>query len=233
LTTDSAEAYPKANQTKRHYGLVDQFLSAIDHARLTLSDSLPTCRPLPIDTLDDPQDHPNDVSLTSAECSETASYLRVNHTGEVCAQALYLGQASVAKAPETKSHLLHCAEEEQAHLQWCAERLNQLNAKPSRLNPLWYLMSYFLGAGVAKLSDQVSLGFIHATENQVKRHLEEHLEKIPPHDRITRSILSTMLKEEIEHADAALRHGGKTFPGWVQSFMWLTSRVMTVTSSRI
>lgn len=171
--------------------------------------------------------------LSSAEQRTVAGCLRVNHTGEVCAQALYLGQATQAKCPRVQSHLLSSAVEEEAHLQWCAERLRELKAKPSKLNPVWYALSFGLGAAVARLSDRISLGFIHATENQVMHHLEAHIAQIPPADTASLAILEQMLTEEHQHAESALEQGGQAFPGWIQSLMWASSRVMTTLSRRI
>lgn len=226
----------------RRYSRLDQWLKHLDHARLTLSDALPQQRPRP--ELPQPETTPQNISNAAAQTTENASIsptesthiagcLRVNHTGEVCAQALYLGQATQAQSADVRAHLLESAAEEQAHLQWCAERLTELDAKPSRLNPLWYLLSFGLGATVAKLSDRISLGFIHATENQVKHHLEEHIAQIPSKDTKTLAILNQMLIEENAHADAALTRGGQAFPVWVQSLMWSASRVMTTLSRRV
>lgn len=224
----------------RRYSRLDQWFKHLDHARLTLSDALPQHRPRPqpsaysaeAATAGKPATTGNTPPLSESESAEIAGCLRVNHTGEVCAQALYLGQATQAESEAVRSHLLESAAEEEAHLQWCAERLGELDAKPSRLNPLWYLLSFGLGATVAKLSDRISLGFIHATENQVKHHLEEHIAQIPAKDTETLAILNQMLIEENEHADAALAKGGQAFPRWVQSVMWATSRVMTTASRR-
>lgn len=221
----------------RRYSRLDGWLKHLDHARLTLSDALAQHRPRPQPQSNGDPDNPENqtphTQLTPAENKDIAGCLRVNHTGEVCAQALYLGQASQAESPDVRAHLLESAAEEEAHLQWCAERLRELDAKPSRLNPLWYLLSFTLGASVAKLSDHISLGFIHATENQVKHHLEAHIAKIPAKDTVSLAILNQMLIEENAHAEAALARGGKAFPAWVQSIMWAASRVMTTASRRI
>ncbi|MEJ2669861.1 MAG: 2-polyprenyl-3-methyl-6-methoxy-1,4-benzoquinone monooxygenase, partial [Gammaproteobacteria bacterium] len=163
---------------------------------------------------------------------DIAAYLRIDHTGEVCAQALYLGQASQARTPHLTEHLLYSAEEEEAHLQWCAQRLNELGDKPSRFNLIWYALSFTLGAAIARLGDRISLGFIHATEHQVKRHLQEHIDAIGTHDPHSTAILAEMLEEENQHAAEALKRGGVEFPTWIQSIMWTTSRLMAQVSRR-
>jgi ubiquinone biosynthesis monooxygenase Coq7 len=231
--TQSTQKNTRSVRLKRHLSRVDRWLEQLDHARLTLSNALPQHRPRPEPSAEDLESQPHANHLSPGDRHDIAGCLRVNHSGEVCAQALYLGQATQAESTCVKAHLLASAKEEEAHLQWCAERLEELDAKPSLLNPLWYALSFGLGVAVAKLSDQISLGFINATENQVKHHLEAHIARIPPQDITTLAILGQMLTEEIAHADAALEHGGKAFPGWIQSLMWLSSRLMTTASHRI
>jgi ubiquinone biosynthesis monooxygenase Coq7 len=127
--------------------------------------------------------------MDEAERRHAAGLMRINHTGEVCAQALYFGQASLARDEANREHLLHAAAEETDHLAWCAQRLQQLDSRPSLLNPLWYLGSYAIGAAAALAGDPVSLGFVVETERQVEAHLAEHLEKLPPQDERSHAVL--------------------------------------------
>lgn len=175
--------------------------------------------------LDDPMSA-EDIKLSGA-------LMRVNHTGEICAQGLYNGQALFASDQATSKALQTAAEEELDHLAWCRERLNQLNARPSVLDPLWYLSSFALGAAASLVSDKVSLGFVHATEDNVERHLREHLERLPKNDHASRHILTQMLEDEIRHGQTALDEGGEELPGPVRRLMWEGAKVMTKTAERI
>jgi len=159
--------------------------------------------------------------------------MRVNHTGEVCAQALYLGQAAVARNAQTREHLLHAASEELDHLNWCQLRLDELAARPSLFNPLWYAGSFVIGAGAALFGDRVSLGFVVETERQVEAHLGEHLQRLPEEDLRSRAILQTMQREEGEHGDAALQSGGVDLPIAIKRLMALSSGVMKAIAYRI
>jgi ubiquinone biosynthesis monooxygenase Coq7 len=159
--------------------------------------------------------------------------MRVNHTGEVCAQALYFGQAALARDAANRAHLLHAAAEETDHLAWCAERLQQLDSRPSLLNPLWYAGSYAIGAAAALVGDPVSLGFVVETEHQVEAHLAEHLEKLPAADDRSRAVLSQMQADEIRHADAAQQRGGIALPFPLPQLMHASSMVMKTVAYRI
>jgi ubiquinone biosynthesis monooxygenase Coq7 len=156
--------------------------------------------------------------------------MRVNHTGEVCAQALYQGQALTAKLPEVRAEMERAADEEIDHLAWCEERVRQLGGHLSLLNPLWYGMSFGLGAAAGVVGDKVSLGFVSAIEDQVCEHLEEHLQTLPIHDEKSRAIVEKMLEDEAHHSHAALAAGGLQFPQPVKRGMTLVSRLMTKTS---
>ena len=174
-----------------------------------------------------------EAELTSAGRRLAGALMRVNHTGEVCAQALYEGQAAMAASDEARAALLAAASEERDHLGWCRERLEELEGRPSVLNPAFYAASFVLGAGAGLLGDHISLGFVEATEDEVCRHLDRHLERLPDEDRKSHAILATMREDESRHGNEALRSGGMAFPGPVKRLMRLASRLMTETSYRL
>jgi len=159
-----------------------------------------------------------------------AGLMRVNHTGEVCAQALYQGQALTAKLPTVREEMQQAAAEEVDHLVWCEERLRELDSRPSVLNPAWYGLSFALGALAGAIGDAVSLGFVAATEERVCSHLREHLRQLPDDDRRSRLILQQMLEDEERHGENALAAGGADFPYPVKNAMTALSRVMTQSS---
>ena len=173
-----------------------------------------------------------DAPLDDAERSHAAGLMRVNHTGEVCAQALYEGQALTARDGAVRERLLDAAGEEADHLAWCAERIGELGSAPSVLNPLFYAASYAMGAVTGLIGDKVSLGFVEATEDQVCEHLERHLEALPEQDARSRAIVERMHEEEARHGSDALDMGGSEFPAPVKQAMTLLSRVMTETTYR-
>ena len=174
-----------------------------------------------------------EADLDDAERRHSAGLMRVNHTGEVCAQALYFGQAALARDADNRAHLLHAAAEETDHLAWCAQRLQQLDSRPSLLNPLWYAGSYAIGAVAALVGDPVSLGFVVETEHQVEAHLAEHLEKLPAADERSRAVLTRMQADEIRHADAAQERGGIALPFPLPQLMHASSMVMKTVAYRI
>lgn len=171
--------------------------------------------------------------LSDDEKRHAAGLMRVNHSGEVCAQALYQGQALTAKLPEIKEEMELAADEEIDHLAWCEERISQLGSHTSVLNPLWYGLSFGIGAGAGLISDKISLGFVAATEDQVCKHLESHLESLPEEDHKSRAVVEQMLVDEAKHAHTALEAGGVRFPGPIKAAMSLVSKAMTKTSYRI
>ena len=173
------------------------------------------------------------LQLDKAESKHIAGLMRINHTGEVCAQALYQGQSLTAKNPETRDALLDAAEEEIDHLVWCEERLNDLGSHTSYLNPVFYSLSFAIGAVTGAINDEVSLGFVEATEDQVCQHLQEHLEQIPEEDIKTRQILEQMLVDEQAHGDKALDQGGLAFPWPIKQGMRFLSKAMTKTTYHI
>ena len=174
-----------------------------------------------------------ETDMDDADRRHAAGLMRVNHTGEVCAQALYFGQAALARHADNRQHLLHAAVEETDHLAWCAERLQQLDSRPSLLNPLWYAGSYAIGAAAALAGDTLSLGFVVETERQVEAHLAEHLEKLPMQDARSRAVLTQMQSDAIRHAQAAQARGGVELPAPLPTLMRLSSLVMKAVAYRI
>ncbi len=174
-----------------------------------------------------------DAELSARERRHVAGLMRVNHTGEVCAQALYQGQALTAKLPIVRAEMQQAAEEEVDHLVWCEQRLRELDSKPSVLNPAWYGLSFALGAVAGAIGDRVSLGFVAATEERVCNHLRDHLKSLPDEDRKSRLILQKMLEDEQRHGDKALQAGGTDLPRPVKDVMTAVSKLMTGSSYRI
>lgn len=167
------------------------------------------------------------VSLDEQESRHAAGLMRVNHSGEIAAQALYRGQSVTARNPAVRDALIDAAREEQDHLAWCAARLNELGAAPSRLNPLWYVGSFAIGLIAGAAGDRVSLGFVAETERQVEGHLDEHLAKLPAADARSRRILEAMKEDEIRHGQNATAAGAANLPVLVREAMTMTSRIMT------
>lgn len=211
-----------------HLNFFDRLIVQADRAVRTLAGSgdLIAERQTPAHPLDEQE-------MTATEKQHAAALMRVNHAGEVCAQALYQGQALTAKLPDVRKEMEHAAEEEIDHLVWCQQRIDELGSHTSYLNPLWYGMSFMIGAGAGLISDKVSLGFVAATENQVCRHLQEHLNRLPVQDLKSRAVVEQMLDDEARHAEAALSAGGYRFPFPVRQAMTLVSKAMTATSYRI
>ncbi len=174
-----------------------------------------------------------DAPLSDEERRHAAGLMRINHTGEVCAQALYQGQGLTAKLPEVRGQMEQAAQEEIDHLAWCDARLQELHDRPSLLNPLFYAASFSLGATAGAVGDRISLGFVAATEEQVGHHLEEHLVKLPPGDQRSRAVLRQMAIDEAHHAQLALEAGGARFPAPVKLGMKLISKVMTKSVYRL
>ena len=170
------------------------------------------------------------VGLSEAERRLCAALMRVNHAGEIAAQALYHGQAFVAQSRSTRDFLLKAANEEADHLAWCEMRLKELQSQPSLLNPLWYAGSFAIGALAALSGDRTSLGFVVETERQVERHLDDHLSRLPRSDSRSRAILEAMRKDEIEHGARARTAGAAELPAVVRAVMRNTARVMTRTA---
>jgi ubiquinone biosynthesis monooxygenase Coq7 len=174
-----------------------------------------------------------DVVLDDAERRHAAGLMRINHVGEVCAQALYVGQAAVARDPATREQLLAAAQEETDHLAWCADRLRELDSRPSLLNPLWYAGSYAIGALAGLRGDGWNLGFVVETERQVEAHLAEHLQTLPEADGRSRAILRTMKADEARHADHAEAAGARRLPQPIPRAMAAASKLMKSVAYRL
>lgn len=211
----------------RQLNAIDHFIVRADRALRTLVTGEQIAkRPSPAEGM-------TEVALSPEDTRHAAGLMRVNHAGEICAQALYQGQALTAKLPQVRTEMEKAAAEEVDHLVWCQERLDALNSHTSYLNPLWYGMSFAIGAGAGLINDKVSLGFVAATEEQVCNHLQNHLEELPVQDLKSRAVVTQMLRDEARHADMALSAGGLRFPAPVQGLMALVSKAMTKTSYRI
>lgn len=207
--------------------LADQLISQFDRALRSVTPGTQSSgRASPAETLAEPP-------LTSRERSHAAGLMRVNHAGEVCAQALYQGQALTATLTRVRSDMERAADEEMDHLAWCEQRLNELDSHPSLLNPLWYGLSFGLGAGAGLVNDKVSLGFVAATEDQVCKHLQSHLHQLPVQDTKSRAVVNGMISDEQEHGASALRAGGYRFPKPIKFAMSGIAKVMTASSYRI
>ena len=177
-----------------------------------------------------PAEGHSEAPLSAQQRRHAAGLMRVNHTGEVCAQALYQGQALTARSAGTREEMQEAAQEEIDHLVWCEQRLDELDARPSALNPLFYGVSLALGAAAGAISDKVSLGFVHATEERVANHLREHLQALPADDRKSQLILQQMLEDEERHGENALNAGGQEFPRPVKDVMTRIAKIMTTSS---
>jgi len=168
-----------------------------------------------------------EADMNTSERRHSAALMRVNHSGEIAAQALYRGQAFVARDPELREHLLEAADEEYDHLAWCEGRVNELNSHVSYLAPFWYGGSFAIGAAAGLASDKFSLGFLAETEQQVTAHLEQHLDKLSPKDERSRKIVLQMRDDELKHSTQATEKGGAALPEPVIKLMGLSSKIMT------
>jgi 3-demethoxyubiquinol 3-hydroxylase len=211
---------------------LDTFISAADRALRALLARPAARRPVPIPAPPAPAQS-GDAALTADDKRESAALMRVNHAGEVAAQALYHAQALFARDPDVREFMLHAAREETDHLAWCESRLTELGARPSVLNPLWYAGSFGIGALAALLGDKASLGFVAETERQVEGHLKSHLERLPADDHRSRAIVEAMCHDEIGHGRQAESAGAANLPGPVRELMRQTARVMTHTAYRL
>lgn len=210
-------------------------LSPMDQLIAHLDRALKTCLPGSVQAMSaNPADaHAHTSPLSVEERRHAAGLMRVNHTGEVCAQALYEGQAATARLTHIRAQMSAAADEELDHLAWCETRLRELDSWPSVLNPVFYGLSFGLGALAGAAGDQYSLGFVAATEDQVSKHLTEHLARLPQQDERSRAIVAQMLEDEQRHADAARQAGGVEFPAPVKQAMSVVAKVMTATTYRL
>ena len=206
---------------------MDIFFSTLDNALRTMFAKHHAQRP-------NPAQHINTVSLTEAERTEAGALMRVNHVGEVCAQALYASQALATRNPQLKAHLRQASNEETDHLAWTEARLANLGARPSLLNPLWYAGAFGLGYVAGKLGgDALSLGFVVETERQVEAHLQEHMQRLPMADLASRAVVDQMQQDEEQHAADAQKAGAVPLPKPVMQAMKLAAKVMTTVAHRI
>lgn len=215
-----------SEQHSKHNGL-DQLIIQFDQALRTLIPGSSTAkRASPAAQFSEPD-------LDASERRRAAGLMRINHTGEVCAQALYQGQALTAKLPDIRHAMEEAAQEEVDHLAWCEQRLQDLDSRTSLLNPVWYAMSFGLGAAAGLAGDKWSLGFVAETEEQVCEHLKEHLERLPAHDAKSKAVLQQMLVDEKIHGDTARQAGGATLPLPVKLGMQMLSVVMKKAAYRL
>jgi ubiquinone biosynthesis monooxygenase Coq7 len=202
---------------------LDRLINTFDNGLRTLLAPAHSTRPVPGGSV-------AETELTAAERQLAASLMRVNHSGEICAQALYQGQALTARNPVARAALEQAAAEETDHLAWTQQRIEELGGSASLLNPLWYAGSFALGAAAGLLGDRWNLGFLAETERQVEGHLEGHLDRLPAQDGKSRAIVDQMKSDEARHARTAEEHGAAELPAPVKRAMKLGSRVMTRTS---
>lgn len=202
---------------------IDRLIIGFDKGLRTLFAPAQTARPVPGEALAEPQ-------MEAEARARAAALMRVNHSGEICAQALYQGQALTARDSAARQALEQAAQEETEHLAWTERRIGELGGRKSVLNPLWYAGSFAIGAAAGLLGDRWNLGFLAETERQVVAHLDGHLEKLPAADRKSRAVVEQMKHDEARHATTALRHGAGELPAPVKAAMRLASRVMTRTA---
>lgn len=206
--------------------MIDPVLTAADAALRTLFARPHATRATPV-----PSQAPGEMS--EAERREAGALMRVNHVGEVCAQALYTAQAAVTRDPALRAHFLEAAHEETDHLAWTRQRLDELGARPSILNPLWYAGAFGLGLVAGRLGDPLSLGFVAETERQVEAHLDSHLDRLPSGDSASKAVVEQMKLDEARHASQAVDAGAAELPAPAKALMRVASRVMTTLAHRI
>ena len=205
---------------------IDRLIIGFDRALRTLYGRAVSLRPVPGQNLPS-------VELTAAEKRHVAALMRVNHSGEVCAQALYQGQALTARGEAAREALEHAAAEETEHLAWTAQRIDELGGRLSVLNPFLYAGSFAIGALSGFLGDKWNMGFLAETERQVEGHLDGHLEQLPPQDDKSRAIVAQMKEDEARHANTALANGAAELPAPVKQAMRISSRLMTLSTYRV
>jgi ubiquinone biosynthesis monooxygenase Coq7 len=205
---------------------IDALIISADNALRTLAGAVHAARPSPAEHLDQ-------APLSDEERRLAGSLMRVNHVGEVCAQALYQSQALTSHAPAARQHMAEAAREESDHLAWTRQRLAELGARPSALNALWYGGAFMMGLAAGRVGDRVSLGFVVETERQVEQHLAGHLDRLPAADTRSRAIVAQMRDDERHHAEMAAAQGAAAMPLAVRWAMRAAARVMTLTAHRI
>lgn len=208
--------------------------SLIDRCLIQFDQALRTCVPGSSHASRvSPAQQVEEQELSLSDKKHIAGLMRINHTGEVCAQALYAGQAATARLNEVKASMEHAAQEEVDHLAWCDERLDQLDSRPSLLNPVWYGLSFGMGALAGLAGDKWSLGFVAETEQQVCEHLEGHLQKLPEQDKKSQAILKQMIQDEKTHGETAKAAGGAELPLPIKHAMTFMAKVMKKTTYHI
>ena len=205
---------------------MDRFIGAADSALRTLFSKPRATRPCPVVPADE-------TRLAGPESHSAAALMRVNHVGEVCAQALYTAQALATRDPVLRKHFERAAAEETDHLAWTAARLAELGDRPSLLNPLWYAGAFGLGLLAGRMGDRLSLGFVAETERQVEAHLQSHLDRLPANDHASRAIVAQMKEDEAAHAAQALQAGAVELPAPAKALMRAAAKVMTATAHYI
>ena len=213
-----------ATYTEKNFDFADEVISIFDMGLRTLFNN-----PAITDRTNPADDH-SDVELDDQQKKHIAGLMRVNHCGEVCAQGLYQGQSLTARDPIVREKMRQSAAEENDHLSWTADRIQQMNSHTSILNPLFYLGSMAIGTAAGIAGDKWSLGFVAETERQVVRHLDSHLQKIPEDDEKSRSILQTMKDDELHHATKAVESGAADLPEPIKRLMKVTAKLMTKTT---
>lgn len=211
---------------------LDMGLAALDRGLRSIAGVVEAKRPNPADGVV-VASHAGDDPLDDDEQRHAAGLMRVNHCGEICAQALYEGQALTARSVTVRDALQAAAQEEADHLAWCRQRLDELHSRTSVLDAPFYAASFLLGAATGLLGDRLSLGFVAATEDGVRRHLDRHLERLPKGDAKSRAILEAMRRDEMRHGAQAERDGGAVYPRPVKAAMALASKAMTATTYRL
>ncbi len=218
---------PQQPNSARHLSPLDHLIHSVDHGLRTLSGATQAREANPAGTATAEQ------RMTEADRRLSGALMRVNHVGEVCAQALYQAQALTARSPGLRKQMLDAAAEEQDHLAWTQERLTELGDRPSLLNPLWYAGAFGLGLLAGRIGDQHSLGFVVETERQVEQHLAGHLDRLPQADQRSRAIVARMAADEARHAADATTAGASTLPSPVRWAMRAAAKVMTSTAHRL
>lgn len=208
----------------RGFSLLDRIVAEADTALRVLAATAEAARPAP-DGAGAPQ-----PALDARDRALSARLMRINHSGEIAAQALYRGQALLARDPALREELRKAAGEEHDHLAWCEQRLLALGDRPSLFNPLWYAGAFALGTAASLAGDRVSLGFLGETERQVEGHITDHLQQLPASDAASHAVLARMRDEEAGHGSQAMERGGVALPAPVRRAMWLSSRVMATLS---
>ncbi len=234
-TTDTFASAPQQHSgpgSLRRTSRLDALLAEVGHALQVLGGTIPASRPNPANAAQDAPASAAHEPLSEAQSRHAAGLMRVNHVGEICAQALYRGQALFCRDAAIRNVFLEAAVEEVDHLVWCHERLDELSSRPSVFNPLWYAGSFSLGVLASRAGTASNLGFMAETERQVEEHLDGHLERLPAADARSRAIVGQMRDDEIEHRTTAEDHGASKLPLPVRMAMRGMSRIMTATAYR-